>query len=169
MFDTNIFNRILDDQLPLEKITANAEVYATHIQRDEIQNTADKNRREALLKVFHELTSKSVPTASTVADISRADESKVGGSRVIPTESAVWDVSRWDEAKWSNGYDLYTPIRTDLDIINCDKKNNPHDALIAETAIDNNFVLVTEDADLARVASRYGAKCATLTEFLSGL
>jgi predicted nucleic acid-binding protein len=69
----------------------------------------------------------------------------------------VWDVSSWDECKWGNdGDNLYEVIRDDLNKFR-NKPNNIQDALIAETAIRNALVLVTNDKDLKNVAQKHGA------------
>ena len=39
MFDTNVFNRILDGVISLQTLTGRVVAHATHIQRDEINNT----------------------------------------------------------------------------------------------------------------------------------
>ena len=75
MFDTNIFNEILDQEIDVTPIT-NALFYVTHIQLNEIQATKREERRNQLLQIFHEVNKKA-----------------------ISTESAVWDVSEYGNAK----------------------------------------------------------------------
>ncbi len=135
MFDTNVFNHILDGEIPIDLVPNEWEVHGTHIQRDEINQTSDKNRRGKLLRVFDQFL-----------DIS------------LPTESAVWDVSSWDECKWSDEEDsLYGTILNGLNTRR-EKPNNVQDTLIAETAIKNNLTLVTNDGDLKKVAESHGAQ-----------
>ncbi len=137
MFDTNVFNHILDCEIQLENIPAEWEVYGTHIQRDEINQTPEnyKDRREALLNIFH-----------AWLDV------------LLPTESAVWDVSSWDDCKWGDEEDnLYKEILDDLNKRR-ERSNNIQDALIAETAIKNALVLVTNDQSLKAVAQKCGAE-----------
>lgn len=137
MFDTNVFNHILDCEIQLEKIPSEWKVYGTHIQRDEINQTPEnyKDRREALLEIFD----------------NRLDVS-------LPTESAVWDVSSWGDCKWGNEEDsLYEVILDDLNKLN-KRSSNAQDALIAETAIKNDLVLVTNDKNLKEVAQKYGTE-----------
>ena len=137
MFDTTVFNHILDHGIDISVFRGKARFYATHVQYDEIKNTEDPKRREELLEVFNDVI-----------------------ERKVSTGSAVWDVSNWDQAKWSdeeNG--LYSDIKTKLDKLNKKKKNNMQDALIAETAIKNHFVLVTDDKDLREVTKIFGGKC----------
>ena len=139
MFDTNIFNEILDQNIDVTSIN-NASLHVTHIQLNEIQAT----RRNQLLQTFH--------------DIGKAE---------IVTESAVWDVSERGNAKWGSENGLYKPIVKRLGELNNKKKNNDQDSLIAETAILNNQILVTNDTDLQKVTSEFGGKVIDLNTFLS--
>ena len=52
VFDTNIFNRVLDLDIPVEAFSHRVSAYATHVQRDEINNTRKDERREALANIF---------------------------------------------------------------------------------------------------------------------
>ena len=165
MFDTNVFNRILDADIQLQSLIGRVIAFATHIQRDEINNTKNLERRTALAKIFIDIVSESAPTDSFVLDVSRLDQARVGGDRVVPTESAVWDVSKWDEAKWGDSDDLYSRLKAELDKLNKNKPNNTQDALIGETSIKGGYVLVTDDADLAAVTKKYGGKCLSVIEF----
>ena len=47
---------------------------------------------------------------------------------------------------------LYRALVSDLDALNGGKRNNAHDALIAEAAIVNGYTLVTADYHLQLVA-----------------
>lgn len=143
MFDTNIFNEILDQEIDITSIT-NASLYVTHIQLNEIQSTKREERRNQLLQTFHEVD-----------------------KEAIATESAVWDVSEWGNAKWGSENNLYQPILKRLGELNKKKKNNTQDALIAETAIVNNQILVTNDKDLQDVISEFGGKVIDLSTFMS--
>ncbi len=51
-------------------------------------------------------------------------------------------MSRWDEAHWNADDALYSALKSDLDRT---KSNNIQDALIAETSIKGDYVLVTDD------------------------
>ena len=167
MFDTRAFNLILDKNFPLESLKDRVTAYATHIQRDEISNTKNLEQRLALVQIFKNVVSESVPTESLVLGVSRLGEARLGGERIVPTESAVWDISRCDEAKWPSSDNLYTQIKTNLDALNKGKRNNVQDALIAETSIKGGYILVTDDTDLVEVTKEYGGKCMSLDELLS--
>ena len=143
MFDTNIFNEILDKRIDITPIT-NVLFYVTHIQKNEIQTTKQDERRGELLNVFHEVQ-----------------------KSVIATESAVWDLSEWDNAKLGTEEGLYQQITERLGELNKKKKNNSQDALIAETAISNGQILVTNDKDLRTVVNEFDGRAIGLDEFLS--
>lgn len=146
MFDTNIFNHILDGEVDLSGFVGRAKFYATHVQIDELNKTSNDGRRAALLRVFQEVSS--IP---------------------VPTESAVWGVSKWNQCKWTPSDNLYQPIKSKLDQLNKNKPNNVEDALIAETAIKNGFTLVTHDCDLFRVTTEFGGACTNFRQVLKDL
>jgi hypothetical protein len=165
MFDTNVFNRILDGQLSMDANRCPILAYATHIQRDEINNTTDRDRRTRLLEVFHEETTESVPTNSFVLGTSRLDEACLARDRVIPTSSAVWDTSRWDEASWGDEDSIFALMKAELDSLNRGKVNNVQDILIAETALKKKLTLVTDDSHLRAVFAKVGGEALSVAEF----
>lgn len=134
IFDTMIFNKILDRAINIDSILENSKVYVTHIQWDELNNTKNVERKNELVKVF-----------------------KIVNPENIPTESAVYGVSRWDQAKWPKENNIYEKIKFELDRIKKDK-NNIKDSLIAETAAKNQLILVTDDANLSKAAKIFGVK-----------
>jgi len=165
MFDTCAFNHVLDQNLDLEKVKSKGQLFVTHIQRDELNNCKNEERRNLLLQIFIELQDEDAPTESCVLDVSRLDQAKLSGGPV-PTSSAVWDVSRWDEAMWTDpANSLYETIKNELDRIK-KKPNNIQDALIGETALKNKYTFVTDDNDLYNVMKKYACQVMTLSEFL---
>jgi len=132
--DTNIINWLVDGRLQLNDLPRDEAFTATHVQRDELMKTKDEQRRAQLLTKFE----------STV-------------QVEMPTESVVLDISRVGLAKLSDGR-LYDSLRNGLDALNGGKSNNGYDALIAEVAIENSWVLLTADSDLAKVAEQHGCK-----------
>lgn len=144
MFDTNIFNHILDSKIKFEDFPEKFDFFITHIQEDELGKTQDLDRKELLLKIFKKINQEN-----------------------IPTESAVWDISKWDMAKFGDENSLYEKIKSDLDKKE-QRQNNIHDALIAETTIKNGLILVTDDSDLLEVTQKYKGEVITLKGFLSG-
>ncbi len=135
MFDTNVFNHVLDGMAELSGFVGRAKFYATHIQIDELKNTSNRARRDALIQVFEEITNIRVSTESFALGILSLDEAKLGGEQPVTTESAVWGISKWGRCKWAATDNLYRPIRSELDLLNQSKPNNAQDSLIAETSI----------------------------------
>lgn len=147
MFDTVIFNRILDGAVELNKFRDEAHFYATHIQFNELKATPNVRRREELLAVFE----------------------KVAGNNTIPTESFVLNVSDLDEANLTDKENnLYSQIKIELDNRK-KKRNNAQDALIAEAAVKNALTLVTHDSDLFSVATKFDAACANIHQVMREL
>jgi len=158
MLDTNVFNDVLDGKIDIASLEGRR-LIATHIQRDEISNTKNETRREALLSVFEFITESLAPTTSAVAGISVADGCCASSDGIVPTESAVWDVSRWGQAKWGANDDIFEGMRRELNALNKEKMNNNQDILIAETSIRNGWLLITSDKDLFAVVTKYGGAC----------
>lgn len=125
--DTNIINWLVDAKIDRAALPSDGTIIATHIQIDELNRTADEERRARLFLVL----------ASTIRE-------------VVPTESAVLDVSRFDNCKLGDGV-IYNSIKAALDARNGGRRANIHDALIAEVAIKNSYMLLTADTDLAEV------------------
>jgi len=182
MFDTNIFDNIIKKKLDISPLIGKVTIYATHIQYDELNATGDKwktnsgeSLREKFLELFSFLT-EIKPTESNVIGVSKIGSAKIPKT-IVPTESAVWDVSAWDQAKWGSnivntessaygvsrygkgkygGTTLCKEIWQKLDDKNGKKTNNSKDALIAETAIINRYILITHDKDLFEGTQEYG-------------
>jgi len=76
-------------------------------------------------------------------------------------------VSKWDESKLSSEDGKFQEMLASLNRLNSGKANNNCDILIGETALRNEFVLVTDDADLAKVVREFYGKTMVLTEFLT--
>jgi len=165
MFDTVVFNRILDGSVSVTQFKAGLKFYATHIQEDELNNTPASDRRERLAHIFTSFIGRKFPTESTMIDVSGLGESKLGTGGVIPTETMVWGVGRWGQGKWGADGGSYVAIKSRLDDLK-KKENNVQDALIAETAIRNKFCLVTDDKTLRAVAQEFCGTAISFQEFL---
>ncbi|HEX8031138.1 MAG TPA: hypothetical protein VF491_21870 [Vicinamibacterales bacterium] len=168
MFDTVVFNRILDGVIPAATLVGRVTAFATHIQRDEINNTRNPVRRVELLQVFQDVIHSQVATGSFVLDVSRLDEARLSGGPIVPTASAVYGVSEYGGACYSDG-SLYDALKAKLDALNDGKPNNVQDVLIAETAIIEGHVLITDDVHLAAVTRGSGGQCQTVDELLAYL
>ena len=129
--DTNVINWLVDGKIDRAALPSDGEFVATHIQIDEINRTSDEERRARLFLIL----------TSTIREL-------------LPTESAVTDVSRFDWCKLGDGV-IYTSIKNELDAKNGGRRNNIHDALIAEVVIVNGYTLLTADADLVAAARNH--------------
>jgi predicted nucleic acid-binding protein len=136
ILDTNIFNRLVDGNFLLNELPPDTEFVATHIQIDELNKTKDTEKRAKLFLRFVETT-----------------------AAVVPTESFTIGISRIGHAKINKEDNLAQHIKNELDGLNKVKPNNIQDALIAEVAAVNNFILVTADYDLAQISRKYGINC----------
>jgi predicted nucleic acid-binding protein len=137
MLDTNVFNNIVKNNLSIDLFKKH-EVFGTHVQLDEINRTKDEVIRLQLSSLFLTLT-----------------------DTKIATSSLIWDVSRWDESSWSDGikFNQMHQRLVELDknkAVNSKTPNQIGDVLIAETAINNDLVLVTNDANLTQLTREFG-------------
>ena len=146
MFDTVIFNRIVENDISVESLNEFVEVFATYVQRKEINDEGmkDKEKQAKLNQIFNSLVSE---------------------EHYLSTESTLWDYTPWNKGKWTDPNDNYRPIRDDLDNVK-KKENNFKDALIAETAKKNDLILVTEDSPLENTAPNHDVKCMSYDQLL---
>ena len=114
--------------------------YITHVQVDEIDNCPDEERRKKL-HLFNAYIS---PT-------------------VISTESTVLGVSRLGFAKLGDGDKLDKIRGTHKDPKKLLKKSM--DALLAETSINNQFVLITDDERLRKKVISMNGKTMYFKDF----
>lgn len=140
MFDTNAFDKILDGTISIDLIKKSLslcyEYHITPIQVEELSNIPDsKKDKRAIILLF-------------LSDIA---------PRLIPTESAVYDVSRFNFAKMGDGI-LYEKLLNK-------SRNNIKDALIGETAIKNDIILITEDDDFKSKIKKLGGTALKVNEF----
>ena len=130
--DTCVLNKLVDGLIGPEELPGDGSFVASHVQIDEINKTKNEERRARLFLKF----------ATVIEDL-------------VPTESAVIGVSRIGHAKIGDA-NLYERLKEGLDKLNQGKKSNIIDALIAEVAIKNDFVLLTADYHLQEVAQKHG-------------
>lgn len=161
MLDTNIFDKILEEEIDINSFPSTYEFYVTHIQKDEIEamdKPEKQDKRKKLLDFFKESRQEIIPTESFILGTSRLGQAKLSK---VPTESAVYGVSRYGEAKYTLKNNLIEEIR---------KGNLEHteDALIGETAIKNNMILVTNDPRLLKKVISLGGKAITFDQLIGG-
>jgi len=137
MFDTNVFDDLIDGRLNIAVLPKGTKIYATHIQMDEIARCSDQERRTRLQEVLTDSVHSQLPTASFVIGVSRLDQARLGDGNTFQN-------LRGSAAR------------------------NTHDALIAETAIKEGLVLVTNDKDLRERARKAGGESIGMDDLLAG-
>lgn len=148
MFNTNIFNHLLDENIKNDNLPKNFNYFITHIQLDELNETKKEEIKNKLLKVFKEINKEE-----------------------IPTESAIYGISRYDQAKYGDG-DLYNKVLLKLQKLDKESgkkmtpENQAKDVLIAETCIKNNFILISNDENLRKVTLEFNGQSLNLEQFL---
>ncbi len=160
MLDTNAYNALLNNDISIEQLKG--EFFTTHIPEDELNNTKDDERRKQLNAKFKEVQQKEISTESAVWDTSKWNKSKWTESNT-PTESFVLRTSRLSGAKLGNG-SIYHELLSYLEKAKPKDRGNIKDALIGETAIKNEYVLVTNDIALQN-AVQYVCKESKLMNF----
>lgn len=143
LFDTNVFNRLVDLGIEPAHLAAKGRLFTTHVQIDELQATRNAARAQALLDVFEKVPQERVPTAA-----------------------ALWNVSKYGEAEWGDAGGLYGRLLASLDARNGSKPNNAQDILTAVTAHKRQLTLVTDDKDLATVMRDHGGEAISVEEFI---
>jgi predicted nucleic acid-binding protein len=132
MFDTDIFRRILKDNIVLDIMKKSKhQYYITHMQLDELN------------KIPHEIKERQRNTFKTMSQ------------ELIPTESAVLGVARVGLAKIGDSK-LYSNILKELNKKRPENRNNIKDALIGETTLRNSIILVTDDNALYDLIEKMG-------------
>jgi rRNA-processing protein FCF1 len=147
MFDTNVFNRIVDSDIDVTSLPASCEYYVTSLQHSELRKTQNLSRRKRLLSAFCELVWKRNTAESDI-------------------KSTPWGVP-WG-SPWNSGTGIYDEIRRRLDQNpqSKSKRGNKFDALIIEVCREEGFTLVSEDLAVREVARDYGVSVFALGEFL---
>lgn len=146
LLDTNVFNAILVGRLQLP--LGVGPLWATHIQRDELCNTRDLDRRRLLLETFDQVAP--LPTATT---------------------SAVWGLSNWGESSWTGLSGQFQrmaiAVRTADDRARKSKNpdNQTQDALLGQTAVALGLTLVSNDPRLCGVVLAEGGRAISSAEF----
>jgi hypothetical protein len=141
MLDTSVFNWILTGDYTIEELPYDGGVFITPVQEIELQKTGIKNpeRMNNLIGVMTTVGPIEVPTSTGV----------VGPSTVI--------------GRFNIGDGIvYEAIKNKMKALD-PKRDHTNDALIAETALANNWTLISADADLCEAFSSMGG----LTKVLS--
>ena len=141
MLDTQVFDRVLDNDLPTD-VLSNYNVYITHVQPDELER-ARGDRKVKLLECLRRIE----PTQ-------------------LSTATSVWDDTPWDEGSWSDDvtYERMLARLKQLDNSNKKFENQSRDVRIAETALKHGLTLVSDDTNLRTVMTEFGGKAISTME-----
>ncbi len=151
MLDTVVFNRVVEGKIFIES-NAPLRLLATRVQMAELRATRSTEKRENLLAVFAEIAPEVVLTSSFAFDI----------------EGAGFDEAYWNDG--SRNFERMLGRLRELDAkkgkgAGKDGLGQERDVLIAETAIKNHAILVTEDANLRQVFSEFGGRAIDCQQF----
>jgi len=145
MFDTNIFNQILDGGLVIHD-SIGMEYFVTNLQYAELNRTKNEQRRESLLEVFN-----------VIKDNTNSSE--------IEQHSTPWG-SPWD-SPWDNGGIYYNSIIEALEKRKPKDRGNSYDAVMIETCKYEEIVFVSNDNAALEVSKEFKVKCMDLSEYLT--
>lgn len=140
MFDTNIFNHLLDGRISPETFP-DVEIYYTNEQYDELLKTSCIQRREELLSIFQHCE----PLETTISTF------VIGNASLGNTELGKGT--------------RYEKILEKLDSKK-KKKNNYIDALIAKSSYLKGLTFVTGDSNLLSACKDLGIQAIILSAFL---
>lgn len=143
MFDTNVFNSILDEKLKIIKHT-DQEYFITNLQRAEINRTKNKERRENLVSMFLVVTSSTHTTQ-------------------VNQLSTPWG-SPWS-SPWSNSGQYYKSILNALESRKPKDRGNSYDAVMIETCKYKEISFVSNDSAVLGVSKEFGVKCISFSDF----
>jgi len=139
--DTNVFDFLLDNNINIESLKTKGYFYTSNIQKSEILNIKNSDRRKKLMNIYLTLNQKKVSLKSG-----------------IWLDDLYWD----DEQKW---IDIIGEIPTNW-TKNSEKKSWK-DALIAEIAKTENFVVISNDNNFIKKAKVFCIKIFTSIEFIN--
>ena len=137
IFDTHVNVAIADGLLNIEQLKDSKEKFDFYITQIQVDEMNKCGDEEKRARIFLIKTN--------LAPI------------IIATESAVFDVSRFGHAKLGNGK-VFEQLRQN-------NKKHTRDALIGETAIENNMILVTDDKTLRTRVNTKDGKAVSFDEF----
>jgi predicted nucleic acid-binding protein len=151
MLDTNVFNAVIDGNISLE-VFAGRRLLVIGVQMAELAATKCAARREALLAIAEKIKPTTLLASSFALDIEGAG---------------------LDQAFWNDGTGTFERMLDRLRQLDTKKKqksgdglNQDRDILIAETAIKNHAIMVSNDDNLRKVVSEFSGKAITLTQLV---
>jgi rRNA-processing protein FCF1 len=141
LLDSNVFDAILDQGIAIEQLQRCGRFAVTRVQKSELKNTPDKERRGKLLQIMESLELEK-----------------------IPLDSGIW----LDDLHWDDDQPWRDDLGPDCEHFTKGKTNKPwKDALIGEAAKHHDLILVSNDGPFLKKASMAGIPTMALTEFLA--
>lgn len=137
ILDNNIVNYLRNDDdfdVLISKLET-TEYYVSASVIDEFNNISDEERDKRYLCFFRLLKLSPIPVEDSVM---------------------AWDISRFGTSRSGPGI-VYTKIKEAMDQRK-HKKNNPNDAILADTAVSNGLTLLTNDRNLFDAMNLFGYK-----------
>lgn len=148
MLDTNIFNHVLDDAVPVEELHRQGDLFVTPVQHQELSNTKDPLRRDDLSGIF-----------------------KAFRTQERPLQTAVWGHGTWGGGQtWGQRGPHFDAMLQALKAPGGRRAKSPGntgDSLTAEVCLSEGITLVTDDGPLTAVAQKSGITTLTLMELLA--
>lgn len=147
ILDNNIVNYLRNDDdfdVLFSKLET-TDYYVSASVIDEFNNISDEERDKRYLCFFRLLKLSPIPVEESVM---------------------VWGISRFGTSRSSPGI-VYTKIKEAMDQRK-HKKNNPNDAILADTAVSNELVLLTNDRVLFDTMTYCGYKAVFWGSFKKG-
>jgi predicted nucleic acid-binding protein len=141
IFDTNVYDYIIDHRLDISFLLSKGEFYTTNIQVSEIKNITASVRRDQIIAVYEKLNPKK-----------------------LSLESGVWlNDLYWDNTEiWNNNVsETYNELKG-----NSIKNNNLKDALTGDVAKKHELILITYDEKFSKRAYKTQIPTMTIDELL---
>ena len=124
--DTNVFDYLLLNDIDIKRIQSKGEYFTSNIQKSEIKNIKDVERRNNLINLYESLKQEKLLLKSG-----------------IWLDDLYWD----DEQPWIDEIGKIA-----LELIGNSKNKPWKDALLGEIAKVNNLMIVTNDKNFAKRA-----------------
>lgn len=138
MFDTNAFDKAMENLDEIESIKNNNNFYMTYVQEQELMDIPE-TKRAKMLNIFNMIKETNI--------------------QKIPTTVFLLNHTPIGSGRLGNG-NVYDELLNE-------GKTNVNDALIGETAVTEGYDLVTNDKQLYNKLLKYDIRVMTFEDFLS--
>ena len=144
ILDTNVFNHVIEEKIPVDLLPTKFSIFATHVQEDELNgwvpsDEAQELKKRLVLRLFQKVVDHKIPTRTTICGVSRLGESLLGAGEL---QQKILD---------------YLMLKKPKEL-----SANQNDALIGEVAITNRLELITNDKALKAIVTHLGGRVVDL-------